>query len=81
MGLRPKYAIGEYVVDSEVVGGSESIVLIKERRPILEGLKVEWNYFGHEYELTGNPITLKYKTTITARESRFVTLSSRIVGP
>lgn len=79
MGLRPKYNIGEFVVDSELVGHSESIVRIISRKPFLDGLKVDWIYFGHEYKVEGNPfISLKYKTTITARESRFIPLSERI---
>jgi hypothetical protein len=81
MGLRPKFNVGDLVIDAQQRNGSESLVKIISRTPILEGLKIEWNYFGYEYEVQGNPIVLKYKTTITARESKFLPLGSRIYGP
>ena len=81
MGLMPKFKVGEYVVDSETVGGSESIVLIEGRRPCLENYKADWIYFGREFEVSGSPISLRYKTTINTRESKLQPLSSRISGP
>jgi len=80
MGLRPKYNVGDYVVDSELLRGSESIVRITNRKPVVEGFKVDWIYSGKAYELQINPINLDYKKRITAREEKLSPLSSRIIG-
>ena len=81
MGIKPKFNVGDWVIDPDLISGSESLVLIKSRIPVLEDLKPDWNYSGEAYEIKGNPLALHYKTTVTARESKFVALSSRIVGP
>lgn len=81
MGIMPKFKVGDFVIDSDIVFDSESLVLIKKRRFVMEGLAVDWVYFGYEYNVEGNPINLRYKTTINARESSFTPLTSRILDP
>lgn len=78
MGFRPKYRVGEYVVDSEIVGDSESLMLIERRRRIIKNFKIDWIYHGSLYAVRENPITLVYKTTGNVEESRLAPLSSRI---
>ncbi len=81
MGLIPKYRKGEFVIFPESIAGSDSIVQIHSRKLILSSAGVDWNYYGNAYQLSEDPIRLKYKTTVTARENAFNSLESRIRMP
>jgi hypothetical protein len=83
MRIIPKYRVGQWVVDPTEIGSprSESLVQIKSRKLVLNPDGPGWNYFGYAFEVSGNPIGLMYKTTVTAREDRFASIEKRTHMP
>ena len=81
MGLIPKFKVGEYVINTERIADSESFVRIISRMAVWENRRINWAYYGEAYKVRGDPIHLRYSTTISAREERFVSLASRTQMP
>ena len=80
MGLKPKYKLGEYVIDLRgLADGTERLMLIESRSPSLEGYTVNWTYKGPAFFVKSKPIELKYSSTITRDEKSILSLESRTV--